>query len=651
MSTNNTAIPDSLEEDMTKASITASSEEATTNENENNDVEMEEGKGKPKDDTTNNIDDDDDDDDEEDFTEDDDDDDEGEDPTSSNTTSSKSESDKDPITLLTKALTLKEEGNTQFKTKQYTQASRTYKKAINLIKHLHNGILNSTSNDEQVTSLLLSLQSNLSMVYYKLENYTQSSSIATYVITKIDGENSKAYYRRGLCHYQLKNLTKAKTDLQKAYNLNPKDKAILKEYRTIKSIYEKNVVQKQLKEKEKQKKALSKAFAESENNILYNDKEEELKLKQQKQKEKEEEEMKLKEKRKLEWEEDCVQRLSRNEEVVSFDEYEKEIKKKLDEEEKARKKAKMDQEEEENRKREEERKRRKQQQQQVQQQQQDEEEEDDDDDDILTEKELQSLRGYKKTSDGRTTSYFTREQTEEEKKLLGSIAPKKLDPAAATATTATTTPQAANSTNATITTSHQPQRLDSSVSNVSSSSAWNQAGTWEEKDTSDWCNTSLEHYLKLAKVTTSTSSSTTTSSYQASITKVKDLKGDASVAFVSGKKRYVFDYSTDLSFEIKFCEGEGAGAGALMDVDNEDNNDDDDDKPMKKNTVVAKGSLNLPDISSTSISDEEIEVQIMKWKKEPKDEYREGAFKCRHDLIHQVRQQVFAFVSAFNSQY
>jgi len=56
-------------------------------------------------------------------------------------------------------------------------------------------------------------------------------------------------------------------------------------------------------------------------------------------------------------------------------------------------------------------------------------------DDELTEKELAMFRGYKKTSDGRTTSYFTREQSEHEKALIGNIAPQRLEASAGAAAT------------------------------------------------------------------------------------------------------------------------------------------------------------------------------------------------------------------------
>merc|ERR1712188_173022 len=61
----------------------------------------------------------------------------------------------------------------------------------------------------------------------------------------------------------------------------------------------------------------------------------------------------------------------------------------------------------------------------------------DDDDVELIEGESGVVRGYKKTKDGRTTSYFTRELDEEAKSLIGDITPKRI----VSKTTSNNTPQ------------------------------------------------------------------------------------------------------------------------------------------------------------------------------------------------------------------
>jgi len=350
--------------------------------------------------------------------------------------------------------------------------------------------------------------------------------------------------------------------------------------------------QQKLEKKAKQAN-LAKAFSKKGSSFLYDDKEELEKRKEKERAAKKAKEEKAREKRKIDWEDECVKRMSVGDDAITFEQYEKDCKKKEEEERKAKNKAK---EEEESRKHAErmakkEAARRKREENQSTNN-------DDDDDDELTEKEMQMLRGYKKTSDGRTTSYFTREQTEEEKKLLGNIAPQRLDVSPSNA---------------------PPQRLESTTSvnsaNSQSASAWNQAGTWEEKDTSEWCNASLRSYLKEALVEMD-------SHYTAKVSEVKELSGDASVAFVSGKKRYVFDYNATLKYNI-FDEG--------------------DEK-------VASGSLKLPDISSTAISDE-LEIDVYAWKTAPEEGKADMAIKCRDALVNQIRSQVLAFVGAFNAQY
>ncbi|CAN0330833.1 unnamed protein product, partial [Hapterophycus canaliculatus] len=69
---------------------------------------------------------------------------------------------------------------------------------------------------------------------------------------------------------------------------------------------------------------------------------------------------------------------------------------------------------------------------------------------------VQGMKGYKKTADGRVTTYFNNDLTEEAKALIGDIAPKKLEPAAAAGA--------------------GPAAGGNDVS------AWNKAGTWESRD-------------------------------------------------------------------------------------------------------------------------------------------------------------------------
>lgn len=475
---------------------------------------------------------------------------------------------KDPMDIIAEAVRVKDEGNDHFKSGDLLKASRSYRKGTSLLKNLNK----QNTGDEQIKALLVSLQTNLSMVCFKQNKHQQSRDVASKAL-EVDSENVKALFRRAVACRKLGDFDKAKEDLKFALTLDPLNRAVQKELISIKKEAD--------EQKKAEKAALAKAFSRKGSSFLYDDKEEEERRKMEEKAAKEEEERKAKEKRKADWEEVCVQRLSRGETAITFEEYVKDLEEKQKEEEKARKKAKKEEEERKKAERRASRKAAK------------ADNSDDDSDTELTEQELQMFRGYKKTSDGRTTSYFTREQSEEEKKLLGDIAPQRLD----------AEPQPMN-----------PQAMDSSAHSSSAQSAWNQAGTWEEKDASAWCQSSLESFLKETKVDVD--------KYTAKVTQVKDLTGDASVAFSRGKKRYVFDYHATVKFDIL---------------------DEGDDR-------IASGSLKLPDISSTGINDE-LEVDILCWKKAPASEVTDVANKCRDGLVGEIRNQVIAFVAAFNREY
>jgi tetratricopeptide (TPR) repeat protein len=80
--------------------------------------------------------------------------------------------------------------------------------------------------------------------------------------------------------------------------------------------------------------------------------------------------------------------------------------------------------------------------------------------------ESSTFRGYKKTSDGRTTTFFNNELDSETKALIGDIAPKKIDPAVAL-----------------------------TENSSSGESVWNKAGTWEERVHTPWATARLRELL------------------------------------------------------------------------------------------------------------------------------------------------------------
>lgn len=144
------------------------------------------------------------------------------------------------------------------------------------------------------------------------------------------------------------------------------------------------------------------------------------------------------------------------------------------------------------------------------------------------------LKGYKIVN-GKKTSYFHNELTDDAAKLIGDIAPKKLDQDAAVVDTTTTTQQ-------------------------QGTSAWNTAGTWEEKDCSVWATDTLRQHLKRATYTLPPSSPAPGAVL--SVDKVVVAAGHASVAAVRGKKRYLYEY--DVTVYWTFDHNSAASASGTM---------------------------------------------------------------------------------------
>ena len=140
-----------------------------------------------------------------------------------------------------------------------------------------------------------------------------------------------------------------------------------------------------------------------------------------------------------------------------------------------------------------------------------------------TEEIASNMRGYKKTADGRVTSYFHNELDETTKQLIGDIAPKKID-----APTTTTTANA----------------------NVS---VWNTAGTWEEKNHSVWAVSHLETLFKNISATSVT------------ITKAV-VHGDASVTTSRNKIKHIYDFTVTLDWTLDAADEEYSGKVLLIDV-------------------------------------------------------------------------------------
>ncbi|KAG6965190.1 hypothetical protein JG688_00007332 [Phytophthora aleatoria] len=140
------------------------------------------------------------------------------------------------------------------------------------------------------------------------------------------------------------------------------------------------------------------------------------------------------------------------------------------------------------------------------------------------------VRGYKKLADGRVTTFFNNELTEEAKQLIGDIAPKKLE---------------------------DPNKVQ--IKSVDGGSAWNQGNTFEEKDMTSWAKSKLEKIVSGVSAPLGTGEGVVTS------LEASNVEGDASIAVVRGAKRYIFDFTFTLACTLK--QGDSSVAGELKFLD------------------------------------------------------------------------------------
>lgn len=146
------------------------------------------------------------------------------------------------------------------------------------------------------------------------------------------------------------------------------------------------------------------------------------------------------------------------------------------------------------------------------------------------------IRGYKLNAEGKKTTFFNHDQTEEERALIGDIAPKQVEAAAAGAT------------------------ADSGNSNVS---AWNHAGTWEEKSLTPWSKQRLTEVLMAASFTIPDGSG-----FSIEVVDVKNLEGDAQKGVSRAKTWHMFEFSFDVEWELVLAHGAAQGTLKYVEVDN-----------------------------------------------------------------------------------
>ncbi|XP_061360403.1 peptidyl-prolyl cis-trans isomerase FKBP62-like [Gastrolobium bilobum] len=124
----------------------------------------------------------------------------------------------------------KEEGNALFKAGKYARASKRYEKAIKFVEYD-----TSFSEEEKKKAKALKVACNLNdaACKLKLKDYKQAEKLCTKVLD-LESTNVKALYRRAQAYIHLADLDLAEFDIKKALEIDPDNRDVKLEYKTLK---------------------------------------------------------------------------------------------------------------------------------------------------------------------------------------------------------------------------------------------------------------------------------------------------------------------------------------------------------------------------------------------------------------------------------
>lgn len=121
---------------------------------------------------------------------------------------------------------LKEKGNQAYKEKNYSEAKKHYKSALDYLE----------IESEECKELKCSVHLNLSITHFMLKEFSDSKEQATKCLESKPGDQQKvkAYYRRAVGHIGLCDYEEGKKDLMAGLELDPQNEAIKEELRSLK---------------------------------------------------------------------------------------------------------------------------------------------------------------------------------------------------------------------------------------------------------------------------------------------------------------------------------------------------------------------------------------------------------------------------------
>jgi len=181
---------------------------------------------------------------------------------------------------------------------------------------------------------------------------------------------------------------------------------------------------------------------------------------------------------------------------------------------------------------------------------------DDDDDD-----DAELLKGYKKTADGKKTSYFHRELSATDRELLekSNSGPKPI------------------------------AQASSPTSSTKAGSAWNSGGTWEEKNLTAFAYERLSGLLSSVRCDLPGGT-------VLRCTRVRDVAGDCIAATARGKTKLIVDLSCELDWELSSLGSCISGSLSIWDITA--------DRDAKREMTV-KSSSSSPKVAAFVRSEEQ----------------------------------------------
>ncbi|KEG04929.1 chaperone binding protein, putative [Plasmodium vinckei vinckei] len=403
------------------------------------------------------------------------------------------------------ALDLKLDGNNDFKNKHYENAISKYKKGLKYIKDMEN-------KNDKIKELEIALFLNLSICYSNIEKYNDAHEYVTKVLN-IDKTNKKGMFRLCQIEFNRCSFDVAKEKIQEFLKIYPENidaKKLLK-----------NVMIKQNEHNKKQKEAFSKIFEKASG--LYEDREKEI----------------IRKKREK-YEQDMKSKRERNEDIISFEEWEiqENEKRKKEDEEQKKKQREKEMEREKEREKNNKKKQRNKKNESISSNtthNSSDLEIDEEDQKIINETKKM---GY---------CYFKKDIKEDDKKLFEKNIPRKIEEA-------------------------HDLDLNSQKNSNKAISSWNSGGTtYEEKDMTKWVKNKLDYYLKNISFKNTEQSdylnlnnqnefNLTNLNYpeilpiqylnKIKISEVKDLTADAQIVVIRGTKRHIFEFSSNLHISL-----------------------------------------------------------------------------------------------------